>query len=114
MAFSKILDFLRRLKIHSRAHKILEMTEKVKTVVGCYFMLPYFKSRGQPSHSLFYQENVWFVTNNHAIWDSPSPHIPITKNPNTIPSYPTGCFKCRICNKNKHIFMRFKDFMAIM
>ena len=30
------------------SHKLLDMTEKVKTVIECYFLLPDFKSRGHP------------------------------------------------------------------
>ena len=29
------------------------MTEKVKTVIGCYFLLPDFQSRGHPSRNRF-------------------------------------------------------------
>ena len=32
----------------SSPHKILDMTEKVKIVIECYFLLPDFKSRGHP------------------------------------------------------------------
>ena len=44
MAFAKILDFLRMLKTHSRAprYNVLVMTEKVKSVIGRYLLLPYF------------------------------------------------------------------------
>ena len=34
------------------SHKVLVTTEKVKTVIDCYFLLPDFKYRGHPrSHS---------------------------------------------------------------
>ena len=44
MAFGKILDFLHRVKVRSKAptRYNLVMTEKVKTVIGYYFLLPDF------------------------------------------------------------------------
>ena len=41
------------------------MTEKVKTVIEFYFLLPDFKSRGQPSNSTF--KNVGIVQNRFEI-----------------------------------------------
>ena len=55
MDFLKILDFLLRLKIRCKAptryNTNLVMTEKVKTVIGNFFLLPDFKSRGHPTYS---------------------------------------------------------------
>ena len=69
MVFSKILDFLRWLKICSIAsmefHKLLVMTDKVKTVIGYYFLNLDSKSRGQ--HRRYLEGECWykFVTRTH-------------------------------------------------
>ena len=35
------------------------MTEKVKTVVECYFLVPDFKSRGHPTRETLMQVDEW-------------------------------------------------------
>ena len=32
--------------LHGSSHQVIVMTEKVKTVLVCFFLLPYFQTRG--------------------------------------------------------------------
>ena len=58
MAISKILDFSAGSKFAIKLsqdiiiNNLLDMTEKVKTVIEFYFLLPDFKSRGHPNQNL--------------------------------------------------------------
>ena len=54
MAFLKILDFFAWAQNSLQSSlKVLVLTEKVKTVIGCNFLLPDFKSRGQPTRTVY-------------------------------------------------------------
>ena len=54
MAISKILDFSAGSKFAIKLTQVLDMTEKVKIVIECNFLLPEFKSRGTlPGPKLF-------------------------------------------------------------
>ena len=56
MEFSKILDFFAQAQNSLQSsNKVLVMTEKVKTVIGCFFLLLDFKSRGHPIRDWIYK-----------------------------------------------------------